>query len=166
MFDDEDRSVEIRVRLVIEGVVNKAKYLDNDYLSFGLSNFYLQGGPVATLALLSGAYGAKNTGDDVELIYNKDIFDFRQEGQEASRFQMHQLAGITGLTLMSIYPIYKAHEELRETYLQTRKLYNRVIYSPHRELRKRDPALAIMWTPASFDGAAKRTPNHFVPIVP
>ena len=74
IFGADNHDLEIRVRIVVEGVVHKAKYLNQDYLQRGLSNFHMPGGPIATLTMLSGAYNQYNNLDDTELIYNADIF--------------------------------------------------------------------------------------------
>jgi len=165
LFGTQDFATEVRVRLIVEGVVHKALYLDNKYLESNLHNFTMPGGACTQLAVLSGAYGMGNTRDDVELIYNREMLEFCKDGAYASMWQCHQLAGMTGLTIMSIYPLYPAHEAGNASFLMTRKLYNRVIPSPHYYQQQRDdnPKLAIMWTPAAYHG--NFNPNHFVSVV-
>lgn len=162
IFGNQNHALELRVRIVIEGVLQKDKYLNNDYLLEDLSNFALPGGPALQLCYMSGQYDEKNHPDDVELIYNADIFHFRKADNYGSMWQLHQLAGALGRSFYSIYPIYKVHEDGNNGYLHMRKLYNRLVKSPH-DWDDLVPSFALMWTPASY--VQEGSPNHFVPVV-
>ena len=166
VFGHEDFHKEIRCRIVIEGVMNREIYLDPEYMKRGIRNYRYKCSVPELYATLGGAYDGYNSKEDVALIYNRDIFNYRLDGEEAGQFQMVQLVNVIGAPLMSIYPILKAHEGLQEGHLQQRKTYNRVIapYSmPWSDHLNDHIAGGIMWT---MSNAGFKRPNHFVAVVP
>ena len=55
-FGDDTRNVELRARIVVEGVYNRPCYLDNEYLTLGSKSLRQQGTFTEQYALFSGQY--------------------------------------------------------------------------------------------------------------
>ncbi len=164
-FGHKFNHVEMHCRIVVEGVLNREKYLDPVYMAQGIWNFHYKSTVCELYATLSGAYDLTNSKEDTRLIYNRDIFNFCLKGVEASQFQFCQLVNVLNIPLMSIYPIMPAHKQLREGHLQQRKAYNQVIapYSiPWGDHLADHIAGGIMWTMAIH---GLLTPNHFITVV-
>jgi hypothetical protein len=87
LFGTEERYTEVRVRLTVEGVINRQHYSDNFYLRNGLSrdsyydifSLYVQ---------MGGAYNEENRHQDTTLIYNNDVFLFRMNRCYGGMFQV------------------------------------------------------------------------------
>ncbi len=165
-FGHEFNHVEMHCQIVVEGVLNREKYLDPVYMAQGIQNFHYKSTVPELYATLGGVYDSTNSKEDTGLIYNRDIFNFHLKGVEAGQFQFCQLVNVLNVPLMSIYLIMPAHEQLREGHLQQRKAYNQVIalYSiPWGDHLADHIARGIMWTMATH---GLSTPNHFITMVP
>lgn len=79
-YADQMRVEELRVRLVIEGVLNREWYLKHENLAIGLrKEDPLSMSVPDTYALMSGAYDDNNQLDDVPVIYNNMVFKYREK---------------------------------------------------------------------------------------
>lgn len=79
----------MRVRLTLEGVLNRHKYINNWYLRQGLGvNRQVEWNMVGTYAALGGSYDAQNVPQDITMIYNADVFKTRSLGAYCGMFQV------------------------------------------------------------------------------
>ena len=72
-FGDDKRNVELRARIVIEGVYNKRRYLDNDYLALGSNSVRQKGTFTQQYALFSGQYAHGELLDVIESVYDNEM---------------------------------------------------------------------------------------------
>jgi hypothetical protein len=89
MFGVEDRHAEVRVRLTVEGALNRNRYLNNYYLRSGLGRD-TQYTICELYTSLCGAYDYQNTPDDLTRIYNGDVYNTRVDGAYCGIFQVRQ----------------------------------------------------------------------------
>ena len=188
-YADEARVAELRVRIVIEGFVRKHEFMDHAFLARGMAGTDLLTSIPETLAELSGYYDDQNTMNDVSLIYNNMLWNYRRSHevrtcnvtgtsqiqnhcslfhsctislQEAGLWMFHIVANFFRAPIISTYPWMGAHKAGNLVMLEKRRIYNRIIYP--REGGSNRPAVCIMWT--RCDGKLNSEPNHFVPVVP
>ena len=166
VYGQEFSHVELRCRLVIEGVCYHKHYKNRDEMSRGLPDDW-RGCIIETYATLGGAYDHQNTRDDYPLVYNNDVFLYRLPGTQAGMWQVHAFVSILECKLAVIYPWLAAHDSAYEGHLNQRRGYNHIIYPRMTqglpEAVSNNCFGAIMWT---YVNADSRTPNHFMPIVP
>lgn len=165
IFGTEARSLEMRMRLVVEGVINSDKYLNDAYLRFGAEvddDFNV----LQWYSTLSGAYSQQQL--PPAEVYMREVYNFRELGVEASQWQFHQLASLLGRPVVSMFPMNQAFMDGRRDFINIRAAYNRVILPWHEMRDVRDsPPIAIMWTSASSTATPlTNSPNHFVSVVP
>ena len=72
-FHNENMHMEMRVRLVYEGVLNAKYYLNNRYLYKGLNIVYRRAGPCKQLAMYSSAYTGQEEVDVVTIYKNSPV---------------------------------------------------------------------------------------------
>ena len=89
MFGVEHRHAEVRVRLTVEGALNRNRYLNNYYLRSGLGRD-TQYTLCELYTSLCGAYDHQNTPDDLTRIYNGDVYNTRVDGAYCGIFQVRQ----------------------------------------------------------------------------
>ena len=91
MFGTEDRHQEMRVRITVEGVLNRKKYLDNFYLRSGIGSQTHRPTDYDLLSLyiaLGGEYNEMNNEDDINRIYNGDVKAFSNDKAYGGMFQV------------------------------------------------------------------------------
>jgi hypothetical protein len=160
IFGHERRDTELRVRLVVEGVCNKERYLDETFLRIGAEDIDISSiaqDVVSVYALLCGQYDAVLTSN--EEVYKSEMFHYRLSTTYSSMWQFHQLACVLQRPVMSVYPYLdgaaRGHNQMRDA-------YHRLIQPPsHNDRRK--PYGVISWT---VSDSSRKSPNHFVYVVP
>ena len=103
---DQKHHMEIRVRIVCEGIVNIDKYMNEEYLGRGSVNCY-KNGLATQYAQYSDQYseyaGVKVTPKVVRQIYCAELFATRVPGSFMGIWQLFQLANILNVPVQSIY---------------------------------------------------------------
>ena len=161
-YGNEYNHIEMRCRIVVEGVTHDKHYKQENILASGMA-----APPTSKIkdlyANLSGAYDWQNTKEDVDLVYNRDIFDYRKPNAEASQWQMHQFASVLGCSIYSLYPSFPAQAAGVRGHVGMREAYNRII-TPRQSMQvSGNPYAAIQWTMST---PSLNIPNHFVAVVP
>ena len=72
-FGDDSRNVELRARIVVEGVSNRHRYLDDNYLTLGSKCLRQQGTFTEQYALFSGQYAHGDLQDVIESVYDNEM---------------------------------------------------------------------------------------------
>ena len=95
------------MRLVFEAVLNKDKYLDNEYLKNGVTHIHGRGTFPQQYALFTGQNIPLSgcVGETVEMIYDQDVLDLCKEGLYTGMWQIWQCSNITGRPLRSVFPM-------------------------------------------------------------
>ena len=150
-FGNEKHAIEMRVRIIIEAVRNKQRYLDNKYLSRGYVSPHAQNCHIAEMYM---TYGSDNLQGfkDRETFYKEEVMELRGTYAYSGVWQFHQAASVLDKPIKGVYP------ECAISYL--RKDMNRIFLPP--QVKQNDSSVTIMWTKTQPHLAAC---NHFVPLV-
>ena len=103
-YGNENHHQEIRKRIVLEMIANKAFYLDNKNLKKGKCP---NGSDdvVKTIAMYSSQYtGEGMTYTDIERIYEKEVLEIMRPGTWMEDLQIASLASILRKPVVSVYP--------------------------------------------------------------
>ena len=152
----------IRTKIVIEGVLKKHRYLNEDYLRMGSNPQQDDKTLSCVFAEFSGNYKAEEMNQQgqphievtsmIETVYNRDILQIRKLGTEMGMWQIFQASNILGRPIVSVFPIRGKP--------RYRNYFNRTVFPWNKEHRCNQP-LTIMWTPSTAGGPI----NHFVPLL-
>ena len=153
----------LRTKIVLEGVLKKHRYLNENYLHLGINpqnNDKILSG---VFAEFSGNYeiGEMNqqgqTDEEaaylVETVYQRDMLQVRKLGSEMGMWQIFQASNVLGRSIVSVFPM-RGNPSYRN-------YFNRTVYPWNKEHRRNKP-LTVMWTPSVVGGSV----NHFVPLLP
>ena len=153
-YGTQDRHLEMRARLCVEGVMNRQFYLDNDYLNLEGKFF---GDLTEYLAIVSEHYNSVPTSNwnrsVIEKIYDCEVLGLSKPGQYCSMWQVYQAANVLGRPIFSVHPQGMIDEYRSRTH--------RLVFPIRQCLRDLDP-VCIMWTKCSL---RSQVMNHFVPVV-
>ena len=152
LFGTEGRHIEIRVCIVYEAVLNKAKYLDNSYLHIGANHEYRRGTLVEQFAQYSDNY-MPNVPLDCAKIYDKEVLDICKINSFMGIWQIFQTANLIGHPINSVYPA-NGNRNIRLD-------MNRKVLCYNQNLNLLE-CLNVMWTPMQV---ANTRPCHFVPLL-
>ena len=152
LYRTQEKHVEIRVRIIYEGVLQRNKYLDDMYISHGATNFYRRGTLVEQFAMYSDNYNPIN-GLNVNKLYEQEIIDICKDGAFMGIWQIFQTANVIKTPILSVYPT--------PANLNVRGDINRQIFCYNEEYNTRESA-NIMWTPMQISNSR---PCHFVPLL-
>ena len=156
---------EMRIRICKEGVSNKSRYLNNNYLNIGCVNTYTRTTfPIiyAEMSEYRRSFGFKE-GESIGSrlirwsataaeVYKNETFMVRRSGEWMGMWQLFQAANAIKRPICSIYPNWLA-KQLRDD-------MNRTIFPFEQCHREKEP-IYIMWTSTTVSN----TPNHFVPLL-
>ena len=149
----------IRTKIVIEGVLKKHRYLNEDYLRMGSNPQQDDKILSCVFAEFSGNYKAEEMNQQgqevtnmIETVYKRDMLQVRKLGAEMGMWQIFQASNILGRPIVSVFP-----ERGNPSY---RNYFNRTVFPWNKEHRCNQP-LTIMWTPSTAGGPI----NHFVPLL-
>ena len=103
-FGDDSRHVLLRAKIVVEGVYNKQRYLDNSYLSMGLNSLQNESSFTEQYALFSGQYAHGNIDEIIECVYEKEMLEMSHKDTHMGMWQIWASTNVTGRPIMSIFP--------------------------------------------------------------
>ena len=146
MFGTEERHLEIRMRIVLEAVVNKDIYLDKKYLcpEDPKRNMPLQ------FAMYSGNW--QQSIDSIGRTYEQDTMKIVRNCAYMGIWQYFQVSNVILRPVMCVYPM-KVNPFLRRDMHRVAKPYTPTEKEP----------IVIMWTPFQLKDE-QHNPNHFVPM--
>ena len=100
--------VELRARVVMEGVTNKDKYLSDDCLERGASFVHGNADLPTVFATFSEFYtpGQKLTKDAIECIYCLEMHSCAHLGSYMGLWQLAQFASVLKTPIHTIYPVH------------------------------------------------------------
>ena len=163
IYGTEEYHKILRTKILMEGVVYKYRYLNEDYLRLGMDPQQNDKILSCIFAEFSGNYKPEEMNpqgrtheeisNTVKAVYKRDILEVRKLGAEMGMWQIFQASNVLGRPIASVFP-----ERGNPNY---RNYFNRIVYPWNKEHR-RNPCLAIMWTPSKAGGPV----NHFVPLLP
>ena len=149
---NDSRHVLLRAKIVVEGVYNKQRYLDNNYLSKGSNSLRTEGSYSEQYALFSGQSAHGNIEDIIESVYEKEMLEMSQKNTHMGMWQIWASTNVIGRPIMSIFPD-RGSSAFRSD-------FNRLCVPYLAQLRKKEP-IYIMWTPTVYHGPIQ----HFVPLL-
>ena len=85
----------------------QGKYLDNEYLKYGVTHIHGRGTFLQQYALFTGQNIPLSgcVDETVEMIYDQDVLDLCKEGSYTGMWQMWQCSNIIGRPLRSVFPM-------------------------------------------------------------
>ena len=155
VFNTESQHQQIRVRLLKEAIVNKDKYLNNDYLRKGVD--HLAGVDlVQHYSTYSDKYNSSMTLDDVTVhqIFKTEWFEYRLLGSYSGAYQIHSASTVIQSWIRCHYPL---------TSIQSiNKDLNRSFYPVSTNDERNLKICHIQWTKSSENSIRL---EHFVPLL-
>jgi len=161
VFGNQKHATEMRVRLVVEAVLNKAKYLDNTFLERGHTD-QLEKINYVDEYIEYTCIPQQNRSEVVsasfrDFTYRQLIFDMRRLNVYTGIWQFHQAAVVlqcpVKMICVDVVPT--------PTYKRIRNLYNRVFLPDLPEIEVNNECIHVMFTRCGD----VHQPNHFVPVV-
>ena len=149
----DEMHIELRARIVIEGIVNKDLYLSPHALENGASHIRVEETIPATYSTYSDHYinGQKLSKINIDFIYCQEMYECSKMDSYMGLWQIAQAANVLHLAIRSVYP--EGGDD------QMRMDFNRIFYPATCD--EQVEYIYVMWT-----GPEKGyTPNHFVPLV-
>ena len=104
-FGNDSRHVLLQAKIVVEGVYNKQRYLDNNYLSMGSNSLRTEGSYSEQYALFSGQYAHGNIEDIIASVYEKEMCEMSQKNTHMGMWQIWASTNVIGRPIMSIFQI-------------------------------------------------------------
>ena len=163
IYGTEDYHKILRTMILIEGVIHKHRYLNEDYLRMGTNSQQNDKILSFVFAEFSGHYKPEEMNpqgqrdeeisNTVEAVYKRDMLQVRKLGAEMGMWQIFQASNVLGRPIVSVFP-----DRGNTNY---RNYFNRTVF-PWNKDHRRNPPLTIMWTPIVVGGPV----NHFVPLLP
>ena len=155
VYGDESHCIEMRVRVIVDGIRNMGHYLSHDYLCRGYDFPY---GSETSLPEIYATYSSFYNPvlvlnqEVVEEYYKREMFNLRRFSCESGIWQFHQAANVLGCQLQSIYP----HVPLENL----RRDFHRIILPSN--LDGAGTVVRIMWTMSTWNSSRF---GHLVPMV-
>ena len=149
----ESMHLEIRARIVIEGIVNKKYYTSHEVMSRGATIFR------KSLPYLYVEYsdyylnGQKITQNTVDYIYLRELHDCCKINSYMGLWQIAQASSVLNMPIQSVYPT--GGDEL------VRQDFHRLFFPVNCTPENCSQMLMIMWTSVM----PNCVPNHFVPLI-
>ena len=159
-FHTEDHHVEMRVRLVYEGVQNWRQYINNRYMNKGASIVRGRGGSCEAISLYSSAYAAENY--NIQNVFQAEILEIRKPGAWCGLWQLAEAANVLHRPVKSVFPDMYT--------INMRKDFDREFLCLNNAYNSR-PHIYLMWTAMHVSERNQQTghetcqPNHFVPLL-
>ena len=159
VFGEEDHSMEIRARIVIELATQEEVYLDPKHLKQGTNLTGKKANVLpTTFTMFSDFYipSTKITKDIIREIFRKEVKEMTKPRTFMGIWQLFALSSIMKRAISSIYP-NRGHPSVR------RDLHRKIV---PRENDYGQSEVSIMWTSTRTDMTHTHwVPNHFVPMV-
>ena len=118
MYGSEEFHKEIRMQMLIEGVLNQHHYLDHNYLSIGAKHTYKKATLPVVFAQYSDEYVPPNFSQDLlakkreemlnkiaHEVYEHDILKQKQLGTYMGIWHLFQAANVLSRPIQSVFPI-------------------------------------------------------------
>ena len=152
IYGNQRSHVEMHVRIIVEGAVNKNKYLNNGYLSINSCEDL-----VSQYCLYSGSLVPCNrlTHESICTTYENELMTIRRDGSYMGIWQFHQAANVLRRPIGSVYP--------EGTNATVRHHINKIILPFEKCLAEKQP-LFIQWTPLHITCKAYQV-KHFIPLM-
>ena len=157
VYGDELHWIEMRVRVVCEGVLNMNLYLDHEYLCRGHNFEFGSENDIRRVYATFCSFYRDGMSLDVESIkeyYKREMFCLRNISEYSGIWQFHQAANVLNCCVQSIYP----HTEV----MMVRNELNRTILPRDLDNEQGSQLVRIMWTKSCGTSSGF---NHFVPVV-
>ena len=153
-FDDDSHHLEMRARIVIEGIINKKHYISDDCLERGATYIHSNADLPTVFTSFSEYYtpGQRVTDETISYIYSKEIQSCSHPSSYMGLWQLAQISSVLGIPVHTIYP----HRES-----SLRNDFHRIFFPIHYPPTGDDDPLVIMWTGIRRGGV----PIHFVPLL-
>ena len=151
-FGDDKRNVELRVRIVVEGVYNKPRYLDNNYLSLGSNSLRQQGTFTEQYTLFSGQYAHGDLQDVIESVYDNEMLAMCKPHEYMGMWQIWAATNVLARPVRSVFPMHGSDAFHTD--------FNRLCVPYSSQFRRKETVI-IMWTPTVINGRI----HHFVPLL-
>ena len=151
---DESMHLEIRARIVLEGILNKNKYINEDYLKIGCTTRLSEESITVAYAKYSDFYvsGQRITDESIDCLYSMEIYECAKYGSYMGLWQIAQAATVLDVPIQSVYP--------SGCDIEMRKDFHRFFHPVTRKPSFSDQII-IMWT-----GLRRgHSPLHFVPLL-
>ena len=155
---NDSMHLEMRARMVIEGILNKQYYLSHDFLTRGASR--IEEPLPFVYAKYSDHYvsGQKMTDDTVEYMYSRELHDCCKVNSYMGLWQMAQAASVLQIPIRLVYPT-GGDPEMR---LDFNRWFYPLNYEENTCEGKAKDFITIMWTAMRKNSV----PVHFVPLLP
>ena len=156
-FNTDAKHLELRARIVVEGVLNKDLYLNNNYLERGATYIHGNAQLPTVFASFSEYYtpGQLLTDDSISCIYSLEIHSVAKEGTYMGLWQITQASSVLDVPIHTIYPV-RGKSTIRND-------FHRMFFPVYNNSGDQDDEpLIIMWTGVRRGGV----PIHFVPLLP
>ena len=154
MWGDSSSHLEVRTRIIIEGVVNKKKYLQHENLAYGAKRIPDDESLQEVYAKYSDFYlsGQVMTENAIDYLYSREMYSCATKNSYLGLWQIAQAASVFGVPIRSVYP------NIGEMFM--RMDFNRTFY-PLDSNKLHIQPLQVMWTATK----GSYSPNHFVPLM-
>ena len=151
-FGDDSRNVELRARIVVEGVYNRPHYLDNEYLAIGSRSLRQQGTFTEQYALFLGQYAHGDLQDVIESVYDNEMLAMCKPREYMGMWQIWASTNVLARPVKSVFPM-RGSDAFQSD-------FNRLCVPYSTQFRRKEPVI-IMWTSTVMNGRI----HHFVPLL-
>ena len=154
-YNDDSYHLELRARIVIEGIINKDKYLSDDCLERGASVLHNNADLPTVFTTFSEFYtpGQQLNDDTVTAIYCLEVYSCSRFNSYMGLWQLAQSSSVLKVPIHTIYPV-RGECRIRED-------FHRMFFPLQYPTTADDEPIVIMWTGVSTGGV----PVHFVPLL-
>ena len=155
LYNQDSFHVELRARIVVEGVLNRNLYLSDDCLERGATCIHKNADLPTVFATFSEYYtpGQKLSTEMISNIYSLEIHSCARIGSYMGLWQLAQASSVIGIPIHTIYPHRPG---------TIRNDFHRIFFPVDYPVTTSDDnPLVIMWT-GIHQGSV---PVHFVPLL-
>ena len=157
VYGDECHFIEMRVRIVAEGIQNMNLYLNHDFLCCGYDFPHEAGEDLTRIYCTYSSVFQDGMSLDRESVinyYKTEMFKLRNISKFSGIWQFHQAANVLGCCVQSVYPhmsIFNLRQDL-----------NRIVLPIDLDGSNVHKVVRIMWTKCVWNSSQF---NHFVALV-
>ena len=154
-YNTDEMHVELRVRILIEAILNKNMYLSDDCLERGASYLHRNADLPTVFATFSEFYtpGQKLSEDTILCIYSLELYSCAKMSSYMGLWQLAQSSSVLGVPIHTVYPI-RGNSTIRND-------FHRMFFPVEYPTQSDDEPVVIMWTGMRKGGV----PIHFVPLL-
>ena len=171
-YGHEQYANQLRMRMVIEGVLHAPDYVNHNKLQIGFETFV----PTESLPTLDAVYTMLSAAEQNKMpvedrnvplkVFQRTLFEYRKPRTEAGLWAFNLLANVTKRPILSMYHDIQGGvgQKPGEHFAQQWDCMNRIIY-PFDQRYKDEAYGAIAWS-GTDNTLPHMNPNHFVSVVP